>query len=207
MMKTKKTKVEKPQDLSTQEKIKVAARAVFMQKGFAAARTRDIAEEAGINLALLNYYFRSKQKLFEVVIQEKLGELFGVIIPILNNPQTSLEEKLEQVTANYISTLLENPYLPSFVLDEVKKGHFEFFPKINPVKLITQSPFVQQLKEKRKDIDPVQFLVTLLGMIIFPFVAKPLLNKIGLVNDKTFQTLMTERKQLIPVWMKTILES
>ena len=57
-------------DLSTEEKIKNSARAVFHRKGFAAARTRDIAQEAGINLALLNYYFRSKEKLFNIVMLE-----------------------------------------------------------------------------------------------------------------------------------------
>ncbi|MDN3670454.1 helix-turn-helix domain-containing protein [Echinicola jeungdonensis] len=58
-------------DDSTEGKIKTAARKVFQQKGFAAARTRDIAEEPGINLALLNYYFRSKGKLFDLIMMEE----------------------------------------------------------------------------------------------------------------------------------------
>ncbi len=70
---------EKAVDSSTEEKIKEAARVVFMKKGFAATRTRDIAEEAGINLALLNYYFRSKEKLFELVMFEKFQKFFGII--------------------------------------------------------------------------------------------------------------------------------
>ena len=60
------------EDSSTEEKIKAAARKVFTRKGFAATRTRDISEEAGINLALLNYYFRSKEKLFDLVMMENM---------------------------------------------------------------------------------------------------------------------------------------
>ena len=63
-------KIKKEPNLSTEEKIKAAARKVFMEKGYGASRTRDIAEEAGINLALLNYYFRSKEKLFNEIIQK-----------------------------------------------------------------------------------------------------------------------------------------
>src|SRR5260221_8076178 len=90
------------QQLSTEEKIKVAARKVFLRKGFSATRTRDIAEEAGINLALLNYYFRSKQKLFEEVMREKIQTLLQTVIPVLNNQSTNLEKKIELVVSNYI---------------------------------------------------------------------------------------------------------
>jgi AcrR family transcriptional regulator len=85
-------------DLSTEEKIKEAAGIVFTKKGYGNARTRDIAEEAGINLALLNYYFRSKEKLFNIVMAERIDKLFGVLVPILNDESTTLEEKLEKIT-------------------------------------------------------------------------------------------------------------
>src|SRR3546814_7833693 len=83
-------------NISTEEKIKEAARKVFTRKGYAAARTRDIAEEAGINLALLNYYFRSKEKLFHQVMIERMQELFGVLIPVMNDTSTALETKLDR---------------------------------------------------------------------------------------------------------------
>ena len=69
-------------DISTEEKIRAAARKIFTQKGFAATRTRDIAEEAGINLALLNYYFRSKEKLFEQIMIEKVQYLCHTLVPL-----------------------------------------------------------------------------------------------------------------------------
>src|SRR3954466_8308931 len=94
--------------LSTQEKIKEAARKVFLRKGFSATRTRDIAEEAGINLALLNYYFRSKQKLFEEVMKEKIQTLLQTVVPVLINPATTLEDKIKLIVSNYIEVLMAN---------------------------------------------------------------------------------------------------
>src|ERR1700754_697375 len=102
MAKVKQTPVK---EVSAEEKIKEAARKLFTQKGFAATRTRDIAEEAGLNLALLNYYFRSKQALFEIVMMEKLQQLFGNLYPILDEEITTLERKVEMVVHAYIELL------------------------------------------------------------------------------------------------------
>ena len=93
---------------TTEEKIIAAARKLFTQKGFSATRTRDIAEEAGINLALLNYYFRSKQNLFQIIIEEKFDTLFGMIGPILSDKEVPLEEKISTLVASYTLMLLEN---------------------------------------------------------------------------------------------------
>ncbi|MEO6687147.1 MAG: helix-turn-helix domain-containing protein, partial [Dyadobacter sp.] len=119
-------KGKKDLDLSTEEKIMEAARKVFTEKGYAAARTRDIAEESGINLALLNYYFRSKEKLFELVMLEKVNKLFGTIIPILTDETTELEEKLDRIAESYIDLLLVNPDLPIFVLSEIRRRPEKF---------------------------------------------------------------------------------
>ena len=101
---------------STEEKIKEAARTVFTKKGYAGTRTHDIAEEAGINLALLNYYFRSKEKLFKVVMIEKMQKLFGILSPTLNDATTSLDQKIVLIVNLYADMLLKNPDLPIFVL-------------------------------------------------------------------------------------------
>ncbi|MBF4472642.1 TetR family transcriptional regulator [Flavobacterium sp. HJJ] len=192
---------------SAEEKIKEAARKVFMQKGFSGTRTRDIAEEAGINLALLNYYFRSKQKLFDEIMKEKFQKLFGVVVPILNNTATSLETKIELVVCGYIEVLSESPDLPIFVLNEIRKQNTGMVKDIPFDNVISKSSFMNQLKERRSDINPVHFLITILGMTIFPFVAKPMMLFSGLTNEESFALLMKERKELIPIWVKAILES
>lgn len=201
----KKIKIE--EDISTEEKIKEAARKVFMQKGYAATRTRDIAEESGINLALLNYYFRSKEKLFNEVMQEKMQQFFGVLLPVVNDTSTKLETKVELIVSKYIDMLSENPELPLFVLSEMK-GHSDRIKKIIPVEKITQNmSFIKQLKEKRPDINPVHFLMNILGITIFPFIAKPALGLIGFTNKSELETILKERKKLIPVWVKAMLKA
>ncbi|MDR6808980.1 AcrR family transcriptional regulator [Dyadobacter sp. BE34] len=192
-------------DLSTEEKIKEAASIVFTKKGYGNARTRDIAEEAGINLALLNYYFRSKEKLFQIVMAERIDKLFGVLGPVLNDESTTLEEKLEKITESYINMLLEHPDLPIFVLSEIRNNPEQLSNRFQARKHLTESVFIKQLMTRRSDINPFHFLMNLLGMNLFPFVAKPVLQPI-LGNEEMYRQLMEQRKKLVPAWMKLILD-
>jgi len=193
-------------DISTQEKIKEAARKVFTQKGYAATRTRDIAEEAGINLALLNYYFRSKEGLFEIVMMEKLQQLFGSLFPVLNEEFTTLEKKVELVANAYIEMLGNNPDLPLFVLSEIRADPERFGQRIQAGKLLRESHFIKQLRERRPDLHPLQFVMSLMGMMIFPFVGRPVFQAIGAINAKDYAALMEERKTLIPKWVNAMLK-
>jgi len=194
-------------DLSTEEKIKEAARKVFLKKGYAAARTRDIAEEAGINLALLNYYFRSKEKLFELVMVEKMQKLLGVISTVINDETTTLEEKLDLIASHYIDMLLSNPDLPLFVLSELRSGGEHLIKRFQFGGMLIKSSFFKQLQEKRPDTNPLQLLLTLLGSLLFPFIAKPIFQSVGNVGQKEFDALMLDRKNLVPKWMKAILKA
>src|SRR6202000_2667967 len=107
---------------STEEKIKEAARKLFTQKGFSATRTRDIAEEAGINLALLNYYFRSKQKLFDLIMMENFRQFIQGISFSFLEESTPLDHKIEKIATLYIDFLSQNPDLPLFILNELRNN-------------------------------------------------------------------------------------
>ena len=194
-------------DISTEEKIKDAARKVFTQKGYSATRTRDIAEEAGLNLALLNYYFRSKQKLFEIIMVEKMQKFFGALIPILYDDSTSLETKLEIISINYIDMILANPDLPFFILSEARNNPGLIFKVANKKDFLNNSVFIRQIREKKPEMNPYHFLVSLLGMCVFPFVMKPILQKMTGMEDTAFRQMMLERKILIPLWTKAILRA
>ena len=193
-------------ELSTEEKILISASKVFTEKGFSGTRTRDIAEEAGINLALLNYYFRSKEKLFEQVMKAKIVLLFGQILPIITDEKTTLEEKIDLTTEKYIDILSKNPNLPVFVISEIQKKNSELTSIIPIRKVFNNSSLIKQIKEKRPDMNPLHFLVSFLGMTIFPFVAKPIFNAFQIIKDDEFQQFIEERRKLIPVWVKTLLE-
>jgi len=195
----------KEKDTSTEEKIKEAARIVFTKKGYAATRTRDIAEEAGLNLALLNYYFRSKEKLFHIVMEEKFEQFFGMVIMILNNDETSVKEKIIAVANDYIDMLLANPDLPIFVLSEIRNNPELFSNRISG-KLI-KSTFFRQLSELKPDVNVFHLILNLLSMIIFPILAQPVISQIEALKDQAFKKFILERKRLIPIWFDAMLDA
>lgn len=192
-------------ELTTEEKILLSASKVFTEKGFAGTRTRDIAEEAGINLALLNYYFRSKEKLFEQVMKVKMVLLFGQIVPILTNEKNNLEEKIDLVSNKYFEILSKNPNLPLFVLSEMQKKNSEVKSIIPVNKIFKNSVILKQIKERKPELNPSHFLINFLSMTIFPFITKPVFNTFDLMNETEFQQFVEERKRLVPIWIKTLL--
>ena len=197
-------------DTSTEERIKAAARKVFHQKGFAGTRTRDIAEEAGINHAMLNYYFRSKEKLFEMVMMETMAQFFKGVNLMLNDESTSLDEKIDLIVSNYVDLLLKEPELPTFILNEVRPNP-QAFVEQNPIKeALTHSVLTRQYAEAvaRGEItEPnlMQAILNVIGLVIFPFIAKPILTSIVNIPEEQYKALMLQRKTLIPQWVKAIL--
>lgn len=187
--------------MTTEQRILKAADKIFTQKGYAATRTRDIAEEAGTNLALLNYYFGSKEKLFKYVVQGKLKMLLGAMGPALSDGQISLEEKIILITENYTSLLLENEELPIFILNELTVNR-ELFAKITQnTRQIAQPVIEKQLKERGIEISATDLIINVLSMTLFPFVAKPLITSSGLVKEEDFVNFVTERKKKIIEWI------
>lgn len=207
-----KNKKEKDLDVSTEEKIKEAARVVFHKKGYAATRTRDIAEEAGINLALLNYYFRSKEKLFEIIMFETLFGFFQNMGLVLNDEKSTLQHKVELVASNYIDLIIKEPDIPIFMLSEIRNRPDVLLVKLPIRQLIMNSVFFQQHRKavdagKIKEPDPLHFIMNLLGLIVFPFVAGPLLKEMGNIRDEGFNQLMQDRKKMIPVWIEAMMKA
>lgn len=196
-------------DASTEEKIKNAARIVFQKKGYAATRTRDIAEEADINLSLLNYYFRSKEKLFEIVMLDTFSAFVQNLVTVFNHEQTTLEKKIELLATKYIDFCIESPNVPLFIVSEIRNRPDNLL-KIVPIKqLISQSFFVKQFHEKVQtgeisESNLLQFTMNLMGLTIFLFIAQPLLTSVGELNTAQFNQLMQERKKLIPSWIKSM---
>ncbi|WP_289013186.1 TetR/AcrR family transcriptional regulator [uncultured Capnocytophaga sp.] len=202
--------MKKTKDISTEERIKVAARKVFHQKGFAGTRTRDIAEEAGINHAMLNYYFRSKEKLFGIVMMETMAQFFKGVNLMLNDESTSLDEKIDLIVSNYVDLLLKEPELPTFILNEVRPNP-QAFVEQNPIKeALTHSVLTRQYAEavaRGEVTEPnlMQAILNVIGLVIFPFIAKPILTSIINIPEEQYKALMLQRKTLIPQWIKGIL--
>lgn len=203
---------EKERDTSTEEKIKEAARRVFHKKGFAATRTRDIAEEADINLSLLNYYFRSKEKLFEIIMFETLGEFVKGLFPVLNNEDTSLVEKVSAVADHYIDSIKKEPEIPGFIISEIRHNVNNILERIPVKEILGNSVIVRQFNEELqkgnlKDVNPIQFMMNMLSLVLFPFIAQPLIMNGTGVNHEEFIKLMDQRKKLIPIWIESMLKA
>ncbi|ASF43526.1 TetR/AcrR family transcriptional regulator [Capnocytophaga endodontalis] len=197
-------------DTSTEDRIKAAARKVFHQKGYAGTRTRDIAEEAGINHAMLNYYFRSKEKLFEIVMMETMAHFFQGVGTILNDESTSLEEKIERVVANYIDLLLEEPELPTFMFNEVRANPEPFVANTPIIQALEHSVLAQQYAEavaQGRITEPnlIHTVLNVISLVIFPFIAQPIFTALSRTDKEAYKVLMLQRKTLIPQWIKAIL--
>jgi AcrR family transcriptional regulator len=190
-------------DRSTEEKIFEAAKKVFVSKGMYGARMQDIADEAGINKALLHYYFRSKQKLFEMIFTAAAQKLFPKINFIFESDMP-LFEKIEHFTEEYITVMSENPYLPLFVLNEISQDPKTFLNKIwGSQNLPRPKKFLEQIEKevKRrtiKRIEPLELLMNLISMTIFPFVAKPMFQYNLSLNEAQYREIMEKRKKTIP---------
>jgi AcrR family transcriptional regulator len=197
---------------SAEEKIKEAARDVFTRKGYAATRTRDIAEESGYNLALINYYFRSKEKLFDIIMVEHLQTFIHSVLGIVNDPQTTLLEKVEILAGHYIDMLIANPNLPLFILNEINADPKKLTDKLgfagrHPQDTVLSRQWVEYAAENKITVHPLHLLMNFVGLTIFPFVGAPMIkNRTGISNEE-FNRLMKERKKLIPMWVAAILQT
>ena len=190
---------------NTEIKIKEAAKNLFLKKGFSATTTREIAKESDINLALLNYYFTSKRKLFEIIMLETLYDFFSKMVEVYNDEKTTLEEKLKLTSSKYIDMIIAEPYLPTFVLNELKNNPSSFL-KILKGKMIMRSKLVAQYNDgvKKgiyKKIEPIHFVTNILSLIVFPFISIPIITKIEKLGKNEFNEMMNQRKKLIPKWI------
>ena len=189
-------------DNQTEKVILEAAGKVFTRKGFAAARMEDIAKEAGINRALLHYYFRSKNKMFDLIFDQRVHEFFSGLGEIVGSDR-NLEEKIRAIMEHEITILIAHPYLPIFVLQEVNQNPqrmLEHAQKAGAHPGMLLKKFSIQVKNeikkgKIKPIDPSQLLMNIMSMAIYPFIAKPILKTILETDDIGFEIVMKRRKK------------
>ncbi len=190
-------------DKTAEEKILLAAKKVFTTHGMAGARMQDIADEAGINKALLHYYFKDKEKLFEVIFMEEAQKFFPKINSIFESA-LPLFEKIERFCDEYITEMMRHPYLAWFIMNELNRDPEKFLNSSwakanlpNPIRLVEQME--REIKKGTiRRIQPVHLLMHLLSMTVFPFIAKPMMQKALQMDDAHFKKIMEERRKEIP---------
>lgn len=192
----------KEKETGTEEKILAAAKKVFVRKGMDGARMQDIADEAGINKALLHYYFRNKELLFEKIFADSAGRFIPKVKSILLS-DADFYQKIEQFCAEYITMVMANPYMPMFVMSEMQKQPAAFIKKMFKGNLPDVSVFVKQLQDeikagRVKPIHPAHLVMNMMSLCIFPFIGKPMLSAVMGIPDAQFMAAMEDRKKLVP---------
>ncbi|WP_346318114.1 TetR family transcriptional regulator [Chitinophaga sp. YIM B06452] len=196
---------------TTEQQIIEAARKIFMQRGLSGARMQDIADEAGINKAMLHYYYRSKEKLFEIVFGEAVQMLLGRVNAIFAGDMP-WKEKIVAAVDNYITSISENPYLPLFVLHEINQNpdrmvqqflHGPLFPNLRAFMLELA---MEAEKGNIRKVDPLQLMISIISMCVFPFAAKPLLTGVFQMDPARFKTFIEERKKFVSSFVLHALE-
>jgi len=185
----------------TEALILEASRKVFLEYGFDGATMQQIADEAGINKALLHYYFRSKDRLFEAVFFEAFSRMMPNILKIFIS-DVDFFEKIRGLVNTYISTLQNYPQIPQFILHELHRNPSRILELMKATgidpEVVLNIILGEMKKGTIKEMDPRQFIVNMLAMCIFPFAARPLLQGFVFKNDaKAFDEFLEIRKTAV----------
>lgn len=193
-------------EMNTEQKILDAAKDVFQKKGLTGARMQEIADKAGINKALLHYYYRTKDKLFEKVFEIA----FSLFIPKVKEMMMSEKPVLEKITffvENYLDLLHKHPYIPGFIISELNRNPQMLVNLFEKNVQIKQDGILDklemQIKEevesgKMKSISAQNLMTNVVSLCIFPIVARPVLQGILFENDKKeYDAFLKQRKEFV----------
>ncbi len=189
-------------ELNTEQTILEAAKKIFIRKGMDGARMQEIADEAGINKALLHYYFRSKDKLFEAIFQDAILKFIPGMMEMLQS-DLPLFKKIEIFTGNYIDAFIENPFIPGFIMHELSRDPSKIAMMVKNSG-VSPEAFISQINKEIKagsivPIDPYHLIVNILSMCIFPFAARPILLNVLFRNDpEALAGFIAKRKKEVP---------
>ena len=194
----------------TEARILEAARRVFLRRGTAGARMADIADHAGVNQALLHYYFRNKARLAEAVFQRAARDLFPAVIETLMS-DAALDEKVRRVVDIELSTLLRHPFLPGYILSELNhhpERVEQFIEMTVGLRIDEVAPRLfarlgDQIEAavdsgEMRPIAPEQFVINLLSLCIFPFAACPMITALTGMDADGFRGMIERRKTELP---------
>ncbi len=189
-------------DLTTEERILEAAKRVFILRGLDGARMQDIADEAGINKAMLHYYFRSKDGLFEKVFDSISGKILPDLTAIIEQ-DVPIVVILDRIIHRYIDFIAENPSVPLFLISELTKdperiknllNHTQNFSKMQGFGI----KLMQEMQAgKIKQVNPLHLILNMLSMCIFPFVAQPMVQHVMKISDADYALVLSQRKEQV----------
>jgi AcrR family transcriptional regulator len=199
-----------PKDRDTEARILAAARTVFIRRGTSGARLQEIAAEAGVNQALVHYYFGSKDELAERVFIEAAQQLMPAFAP---NPVPGmvLEDLITAFVQGYIDAVRQAPFIPGYIIAEATQ-HPERLETLmraaigtvpREIAARTFAVIDRMIAERvaqgtMRAMNVQQLLVNVMALSVFPFVARPMLSAAFGLDDPAFQRFLDERREDLP---------
>jgi TetR/AcrR family transcriptional regulator len=174
-------------DISTEQKIKDAARAVFIAKGFSGCSTREIAKVSGMNVALVNYYFRSKSQLFQLIFNAAMEDFTNTMVEVFGR-DLSLPEKMRILIEKEYEFLSQHPELPAFIIQETNResgishDNAGFFEKISKTGILQQCIEAQEKGEMR-EISIFNMTLLILSNCHYPFMSRNMMKSMLKMDD------------------------
>ncbi|MEO6444396.1 MAG: TetR/AcrR family transcriptional regulator, partial [Gemmatimonadaceae bacterium] len=190
-------------DGATRNRILEAAHRVFIRQGTASARTQEIADEAGVNKALVHYYFGTKALLADAVFARAAGELMPRIFHMVGDASLSLEEKVQRVVREQLRFHSAHPYLAGYLIVEAHTEPSRLQRILSPHGKAPLGVLRRQLADAAAagEIRPVtaeQFVVDLMSLCVFPFVARPILQQVIGLDEARFRSFISARVRVLP---------
>jgi len=189
-------------DLSMEQKIQQAAERLFLEKGFALTSTGEIAKEAGCNQALVHYYFRTKDRLFEVIFQKKITVFITDFMQIGGEP-ISFEEKLRRKIEAHFDMLDANRQLPFLFLNELitnpariasVKENFGALPAV-AFRQFAEELAVEIAKGTVRNISPLDIVLSVFSLNIVVFLMRPVFAEVFGMDETAFRELADRRRK------------
>ncbi|MGB4960874.1 MAG: TetR/AcrR family transcriptional regulator [Saprospiraceae bacterium] len=189
-------------EVQAYDRIKIAAAKVFTLKGMQGARMQDIADEANINKAMLHYYFKNKQQLFEIIFEEKLQKIFGAMETLISD-KGSFDQRLKGFIERQITIIMEFPVMPLFVMLEVRKNPELLVQKFKDIPLeFVREKFKSEVASEVaagniREVSIEELLINVMSLCVYPIIAQPLLKFVLDMDEQTFQSTIERRKTTI----------
>ncbi|UZT98638.1 TetR/AcrR family transcriptional regulator [Chryseobacterium fluminis] len=181
----------------TQELIKETAKNLFFVKGKFDATTQEIADEAGVNRTLINYYFRSRDNLIQIIFDEA-QKVEQEKSKVIQNSDLPFKEKMSQFIEHSLSTSLQYPYLETYIVSQINKGNCH-------KRDIEEEELKKLYKDIKKEMElgniermePIQFVLNMVSLLVFPSAIRPLLMENLMISEKKFDQIIAARKNII----------
>lgn len=174
----------KSQDKDTEALILQAAEREFLSKGFIGARTTSIAETAGVTHAMFHYYFRTKEKLFERIISEKISLLKAAVLSSIDDINAPLSHIIRSLISNHLEFIAANPDLPRFLVGEIfsnpdrSASFLESLNKIAPafVAILQDKIDAEASAGSCRKVDARMLMLDIVSLNVFAYMAAPAVN-------------------------------